>query len=532
MIGFNGRRRKIEAKISASWGRSKEKRRNFDRISRYAAINQDAFFHRLTDQTLSDIDIEELFACIDRTETGIGQQYLFYKIVHPVNATEALKKDRRLAAHFSSDASLRKRTQYHLYRLEQNGTYFIVDLFDPDRKVEQEHPVYKTLALAAITLTVFTFFIPSLFSLLVFLFFVNILLHFIHRNRSQDRIQTVSAAFATIDCAEKLLDPEMPFENKAAVNAAISKVKTIRSLYRFLGAPTASDDFSMILMLLFELIKGFFLIEPLALNKSYRLAMQNRDAFEVIYKFIGTIDTAISCASLINDQNYTTCTPEFADHEKQLWFSKAYHPLIENPIPGSFHTEGSNIFITGSNMSGKSTFLRTVLINSVLAQTIYICFAERFCTPFFKQYSAIKIADNLFEQESYFYKEMKVIREMVEQLGEPSDHLFLIDEIYKGTNTVERMALALSVLRYLNGSKNLIMASSHDLELVEYLKGVYKMYHFAESIQEDKLVFDYRIKEGAVQSRNAIQLAALEQYPSPVIEQAMVYAKQFASGAH
>ncbi|ANH83346.1 hypothetical protein A8C56_22275 [Niabella ginsenosidivorans] len=340
----------------------------------------------------------------------------------------------------------------------------------------------------------------------------------------------MSEAFATIGCARQLLETELPLRNRAEIKNSIDSVKAIRGFYRFLGAPTASDDLSMVLLLLFELVKGFFLIEPLALNKSYRMAMHNQEAFEVIYKFIGAIDVAISCASLLNDTRYTTCIPEFVDHKKELLFSGAYHPLIEDPVPCSFHTEGENIFITGSNMSGKSTFLRTVLINSVLAQTIYICFAKRFVTPVFKQYSAIKIADNLFEHESYFYKEMEVIQEMILQQETPLNHLFLIDEIYKGTNTVERLALSLSVLRYLNNETNLVIASSHDLELVAYLKGIYKMYHFSEQIQGNRLIFDYRIREGAVHSRNAIKLAALEKYPSPVIEQAMEYAKHFSKG--
>ncbi|ANH83347.1 hypothetical protein A8C56_22280 [Niabella ginsenosidivorans] len=98
---FTGRRRKITDKIKASWGGPIEKRRNFDRISRYAAINNDTCFHRLTSQTLSDIDIEDLFACTDRTITGMGQQYLFHKMIHPTNTVDALKEAHVLTGYFS-----------------------------------------------------------------------------------------------------------------------------------------------------------------------------------------------------------------------------------------------------------------------------------------------------------------------------------------------------------------------------------------------------------------------------------------------
>lgn len=524
---FKSSRRKIEEKTAASWGKIKEKRRNFDLISRYTTIGTGSDFHQLTDQTLSDIDIEDLFSCIDRTETGIGQQVLFHTLLHPTNNVEALKKTHRLSDHLLSNPQIRKNIQYYLYRLEQGGTYFIVDLFAPKREPAKENPAYKTLALAAATLTVLSFFVHSLISLLIVLFFVNILIHFIHRNKSQNRIQTVSEAFSTIAAARKLAEMNLPVADQAAVKEAIQKLSSINRLFRFLGAPTPSDDLSIIVLLVFELLKGFFLIEPLALNRCYKLALHNEAAFKTLYQFIGAVDLALSKASLRSDSTYRSCTPEFTDKEKALHFSNAYHPLVTDAVSNSFRAQGQHIFITGSNMSGKSTFLRTVLINSILAQTLYFCFAEHFITNIYKQYSAIKISDNLFEQESYFYKELEVIRTMVQQSEAPSNHLFFIDEIYKGTNTTERMALALSVLQYLNREKDLVIASSHDLELVTFLKGSYKMYHFSESIHNDQLVFDYYIKEGAVQSRNAIKLAAIEKYPPPVIEQAMEYTKLF-----
>lgn len=364
------------------------------------------------------------------------------------------------------------------------------------------------------------------------MFFVNILVHFIHRNRSQNRIQTVSEAFSTITTAQKLVALDLPMENQAAIKTAIQKLSSINRLFRFLGAPTPSDDLSIIVLLIFELLKGFFLVEPLALNRCYKLALHNEAAFKTIYQFIGSIDLALSKASLRSDSAYKNCIPEFTIEEKTLRFSNAYHPLITDPVSNSFQVQQQHIFITGSNMSGKSTFLRTVLINSILAQTLYFCFAESFITSMYKQYSAIKIADNLFENESYFYKELEVIRAMVQQSEAPFNHLFLIDEIYKGTNTTERMALSLAVLQYLNRNKDLVIASSHDLELVTFLKGSYKMYHFSESIHNDQLVFDYHIKEGAVQSRNAIKLAAIEKYPPPVIQQAMEYTKLFVTKEH
>ena len=112
--------------------------------------------------------------------------------------------------------------------------------------------------------------------------------------------------------------------------------------------------------------------------------------------YIGNIDAALSTASLrAGLTNYTT--PTIIAHKKELVAKDLYHPLIENCVANSINIQQKSILITGSNMSGKSTFIRAVAINSILAQTIYTCFAAEFTTPVLKVLSSIRIADNVQE---------------------------------------------------------------------------------------------------------------------------------------
>ena len=97
----------------------------------------------------------------------------------------------------------------------------------------------------------------------------------------------------------------------------------------------------------------------------------------------------------------------------------------------------------------------------------------------------------------------------------------MIDELFKGTNTIERVAGAKAVLSYLNKNKNIVYASTHDIELAELLKNEFDLYHFTETIENDKLIFDYKLKPGKLTTRNAIKILELNGYPNEIIKEAI-----------
>ena len=167
-------------------------------------------------------------------------------------------------------------------------------------------------------------------------------------------------------------------------------------------------------------------------------------------------------------------------------------------------------------MSGKTTFIRTIGINAILAQTINTVCARRFALPPLKIFSAINMSDNLMEDTSYYYQEVKTIKEMIAESESREQNLFLLDEIFKGTNTVERVASGKSVLSYLNRGDNIVFVSSHDLELTDLLSSGFENYHFTESIENDQLKFDYKLKPGKLIHTNAIRILELNDYPEEI----------------
>jgi DNA mismatch repair ATPase MutS len=158
-------------------------------------------------------------------------------------------------------------------------------------------------------------------------------------------------------------------------------------------------------------------------------------------------------------------------------------------------------------------------INVILAQTLNFCLAERAVMPRVLVRSAIRREDDLNSGQSYFFAEIQQILEFTRTEETGQRHLFLIDEIFRGTNTIERVAASTAVLHHL-GRHQFVLATTHDVELQELLADTFDMYHFSDRVAESTYSFDYKIHPGPAQSRNAIKLLELSGYPASIIHEA------------
>jgi DNA mismatch repair ATPase MutS len=171
-------------------------------------------------------------------------------------------------------------------------------------------------------------------------------------------------------------------------------------------------------------------------------------------------------------------------------------------------------------MSGKTTFIRIVGISAILGQTLNTCFARKLSLPRSRILSGIRISDNVSDERSYYADEVLTIKDMIAESRGNSACIFLLDELFKGTNTIERIAAGKAVLDYLNASPSLVFISTHDLELVDHLSDTFNSYHFTEVIVQDSILFDYKIKEGVLKTTNAIRLLELLDFPAEIISEA------------
>jgi DNA mismatch repair ATPase MutS len=266
-----------------------------------------------------------------------------------------------------------------------------------------------------------------------------------------------------------------------------------------------------------------FQLDMISLTQLAQFVQRNVTLVSRLYALVGEIDACIAIAS-VRASLTKYAVPEFVNNP-QIVIDGLAHPLIGNPVRNNIEWD-KNIIITGSNASGKSTFVKAIALNAIFAQSICTCWADRFSMPRAQIISSMALRDNVRGGDSYFIVEVKSLKRILNALREDRLTLCFIDEILRGTNTVERVASSISLLRYLNDQNVLCIAATHDIELTQILT-MYKQHHFREEITPQGMTFSYRLLDGPCDTRNAIRLLEQMEFPPQVGVFADEMAKHF-----
>ena len=252
---------------------------------------------------------------------------------------------------------------------------------------------------------------------------------------------------------------------------------------------------------------------------SFRLIDSKRKDIDGVFRFIGFLDVICSLSFLREELPYY-CHPAKQDNDEKLLAKSVYHPLIDNCIPNDISISTKSILITGSNMSGKTSFIRTIAINAITGKVLNTCFANEFRIDTDRRIlSVINTEDDLENGKSYFLTETENVKKVFD-CAISGNYLLVFDELFKGTNTAERISINAAVLKELAGHNNIVLASTHDNELTSLLDNEYELYHFCEDIENDTLAFDYKIKKGTANEGNAIKILGLYGYPDYITKEA------------
>jgi len=213
--------------------------------------------------------------------------------------------------------------------------------------------------------------------------------------------------------------------------------------------------------------------------------------------------------------------PSISNEEQKFSSEKIAHPLL--PADSNIHNDFSLekkaevVIITGSNMSGKSTFLKTVGVNLVLAFAGSVVNASKLEVSLFKVFTCINISDSITDGISYFYAEVKRLKNLLNEIKIKNDMLvfYLIDEIFKGTNNLERLIGSRSYIKSLAGLNGAGLISTHDLELIKLQESIPQVsnYHFKEEVSNGKMHFDYKLRKGPSPTTNALKIMEIEGLP-------------------
>ena len=503
---------------------------DLDRIASYfLSKNSGNHLQVISDSTWADLDFDEVFMYVDRTCSKVGQQFL-YETLRTISEDENCSiRQEQIITFLKENPSTRESIVLALNRLNKTAAYYLKNLFLSSYIQKPKwFWVIPLLSLLSMAVLVLSLAFPALLLALLPVLMLNYLLHYWNKNNLLQYSNAIPQLVILNQVVKKIIQLGVLTDDNRLTTAIDTLDDISRKAFIFRAGELMNSELGQLVFFLLEMVKALFLVEPLLLFNILGKLERKKGAIETIYRAVGEVDVAISTNSFRESLPYF-CVPVFAGKQKSIYVKNVYHPLLAEPVANTINiSDGKSVLISGSNMSGKTTFIRTVGVNAILAQTINTALAQEFILPRIRVYSAIRIADNLLDDKSYYLEEVVRMNKLLRESKTDHQNLFLLDELFKGTNTLERVSIAKAVLSYLNQNQNLVFASTHDLELTEYLANSFNYFHFSEIIEDDELSFDYLLKAGELTKTNAIRILELNEYPEEVIQEAKEVSKQIS----
>ncbi len=517
--------KKIKAQIVHRWGKEpkKVKPEKLKFIATYFndTYREKAQQHSIDNITWNDLDMDRIFMRINNTGSSVGEEYLYSLLREPVFDVETLKERGRLIEFFQKNPAQREKLQLALAKLGKIDDINISDYFTGSApKPTGRGILYNLLGLIAfVAPAAIIFNFPLGLMVFIIAFAVNMTLYYQSKNELGSRLESLNYVVRLIQCAKNVIQTDIP-EIRDSIRTLSISYKNLKPISKkaFNLLYTSGDVFV-------EYVKIAYLRELASYESISRLLARYNEDLRVIYETIGLLDSLVSVASFRESLNYW-CVPDLEGDSRKLVSKKAYHPLIKDPVSNSLETDKS-LLITGSNASGKSTFIKTTAINALLAQSIYTCLAEEYSTCLFKVFSSMALRDDLMSSESYYIAEIKSLKRIFDHLENNLPCLCFIDEVLRGTNTIERIAASSQVLFSLSQSNCLCITATHDIELTRMLEDNFINYHFQEQITDEGITFDYKLYPGRSHTRNAIKLLKFIGYDESIVTSAEDRAQKF-----
>jgi len=497
-----------------------DKKRNFKNIRRFFDKSKKGEY-TLDDQTWNDLDMDKVYEKLDRNYSSPGEASLYSILRNPVAEVEKLNHRDNVITALKTNSDLRERLQCIFYKLGRDPKNTFLDMMESELVVNKlKYFLYTFIGkvcpiIAAILIILFGE--DYVIGLLV-LSSLNIFINFRERDTIKSRgiIYLRSIIKAAKEITSIKSEDIKEYSNKISLN-----IDHARDIDR----NTVLIGFVNMWSGLFEFISTIFLIEECAYYKISSVLKEKKKYILNIFDTVGELEALLSIAGYQNNLKRPYIKPRFIK-DAALNIKQGIHPLIENPVANSARIKNKGIVLTGTNMSGKSTFLRMLGVNILLAQTFNFALAKDYEAGFFNIVTSISPNDDLTKGKSYYMAEAESILRIVRAMDKELPVFCPIDEIFRGTNPIERIAMSAEILSYLNNEKNISIVATHDRELADILKDTYDFYYFSEDVDNKKgLSFDYKLKPGVSQTRNAIRLLEYIGYPKQITDKAYKRAK-------
>ena len=451
------------------------------------------------DYKLSDLDIfgsKSLYQYLSEAKTPLGRSMLAKQLKNPDIKSDSFKE--MVSVFAKSEETLE--LEASLMEFKKGSQVILSDEFESAVKEPIKFKFLSIIPLISfIGMIVYLILMLTLnlnpYILLAFIF-ANLLLSKLLVNdpillKDASTYYYLSDLYVDLSKSISKTDINSSYYNelKEDISKEIPTLKKIRGVYSLLNVRRnlllniilnllVSFDSFMLLILKFKIKKGITLSNSL----------QN----------IAEIEVALSFKNIGMDNEIYSLSKEGKFIEAKCM----HHPFVKNCVNNSINLNGG-IVLTGSNMSGKTTFMRTLGICLLLHNAGSLVPAESFSSPRIEIYTSLRANDMLQEGVSTFYAEIKRMKKINEAIKKDTC-LVLVDEIFKGTNALERISASKEVIKKLNDYHALFIISTHDFELCD-TENILN-YHFEESYNDDKISFDYKLKEGPGVKGNSLFL--------------------------
>lgn len=496
----------------------------YNSIRKYYENHKEGF--QIDDITWNDLDMDAVFMQMNHTYSSAGEEYLYYTLRTPAMEEASLKKREERVRYFMEQEDERVKMQVLFARTGKTGKFSLYDYLNFLDAVEDisngKHYFWNICFLLAVLLI----FVNSSVGIVLTIGIIcyNMTTYFRSKGEIEPYIVSFGYIMRLLHMAEQIIKTEVPVlaDERKELKELVKQFSKFKRGSSWIMSPTRMNGAGDPLSIVADYIRMMFHIDIIQFNKMMRELRGHKDEVDRIVRIAGSIETSIAVGAYrASLEEY--CVPEFG---KDILMEDGYHPLIASPIKNSIETK-KGVLLTGSNASGKSTFLKTVAINAILAQTIYTCAAKRYRGGFYHIYTSMALRDNLESGESYYIVEIKSLKRIIDAGADQENILCFVDEVLRGTNTVERIAASTQILKSFAGRNTICFAATHDIELTRLLEQDYENYHFEEEVKDGDVLFNYKLQKGRARTRNAIKLLSVMGYAPEIIKEADKMAEEF-----
>lgn len=498
----------------------------FEKIPMFFEHNKPKHF--VDDITWNDLNMDEIFKSMNFTESNVGEEYLYHMLRDMSCDLERMDKQEKMITYFMEDEDARLFLQMLYHKIGKNGKYSIFDYLDYIEQVKIRSNVKQFLVLALMVIAIIVCFIHSGIGVLaiISLLIGNILSYFKEKKEIEPYLYSLAYVQRLLDAGKKVCAVKMDIleDSQKELKETIKSFKdfSVNSMWIQMGSTSSMTGSPLDIIL--DYVRMLTHIDLMIFNHLFKKLKGKKAEVSALVKVLGEIEACIAIGWYRNTLPYYV-VPDFSKNALEM--EDACHPLIENAVPNSIKADGG-VLITGSNASGKSTFLKTVAINVITAQGIHTAYAKEYKAEIFDVFSSMALRDSVIQGDSYFMVEIKSIKRILERVKESERKVIcFVDEVLRGTNTVERIAASTHILMCLQRTQTICFAATHDIELARLLKDCYENYHFEEVIEDDDVKFSYLLCEGKAESRNAIKLLKVLGYDDALVNDADNMAKTF-----